>query len=77
MFSISFFLYHQNKILPYMEVLLKSAFEALLLNNPLTFFPLINLDFLLSHTTQFDKSIGFRFLVFTDFWFLLSVFSTL
>ena len=77
MFSISFFLYHQNKILPYVEVLLKSAFEALLLNNPLAFFSLINLDFLLSHTTQFDKSIGFHFSVFTDFWFLLSVFSTL
>ena len=55
-------------------MLLKGIFIPKLINNPLAFCSLINLDFLLSHTVHFDKSIILPLFVFTTFGFLLSVF---
>ena len=43
-------------------------------NSPFASYSLINLDFLLSQTAYFDKSIVLPFLVFTTFGFLLSLF---
>ena len=54
--------------------LLKCFFITKLLNNPLASCSLINLNFLLSHTAHFDKSIILPFFVFTTFRFLFSVF---
>ena len=47
---------------------------AKLLNNQLASCSLINLDFLLPQTAQFDESIILPFFIFLTFGFLLSVF---
>ena len=44
-----------------------------LLNNPVAYCSLINLDFLILHTAHFDKTIVFPLLVFKTFRFILSV----
>ena len=54
-------------------ILLKGVFIPKLLNSPLASCCLM-FDFLLSHTTYFDKSIILPFFVFATFGFLLSVF---
>ena len=56
------------KILPNNGVLIPYC-----LNSPLTSCSLVNLEFLLLHTTHFDKSIVLLFLAFRTLWFLLSV----
>ena len=45
-----------------------------LLNNPLAFCSLINLEFLLPQTSEFDESIILPFLIFSTFGFLFPVF---
>ena len=50
------------------------VFKAKLLNNPIASYFLINLDFLLSLITHFDKSISHSFFVFATLEFLISVF---
>ena len=56
-------------------ILLKGIFIPKLLNNPLASCCLRNFDVLLSHITQFDKSIIYLFFVLATFGFLLSVFN--
>ena len=51
-------------------ILLIGNFISEVLNNPLTCCSLINFDFLLSHTSHFDKSIILSFFVFRFFYFL-------
>ena len=58
----------------YSMYLLKGVFIPKLLNNLLASCSLINFDFLLSHTADFDKSIILLFFVLKTFGFLLSVF---
>ena len=50
------------------------AFIVKVLNNQLVSFSLISFDFLLSHTSHFDKSNILLFFVFTNVGLLLSVF---
>ena len=51
--------------------------RAKLLNIPLAFYFLINIDFLLPHTTHFDNNIILPVLVFASLGFMFSVFFTL
>ena len=57
MFTISFIFYLSNKISPNRVILLKGAFNPMLLNNSLAFCSLTNINFSLSHTLHFDESI--------------------
>ena len=41
---------------------------------PLVFYSLINLDFLIRHTVQFDESIILPFFIFLTFGFILAIF---
>ena len=50
-------------------IFLIPVFNPKLLNNPLALCSLINLDFLLSHTADFNKSVSFL-LCFANFGFL-------
>ena len=59
---------------PSMGTLLNGALIARSLNNPLTSYFLKNLDFLLSHSADFDKSTSFYSFVFATLEFLFSVF---
>ena len=63
----------ENKISPNNVVSLKWVLIPNCLNNPLACCSLMNLDFLLLHTNQYDSTITFLFLVFCSSWFLLSV----
>ena len=56
------------------EFFLKGVFISKLLNNPLASCCLINVDFVLSNTAHFDKSIILPFFVLASFGFLLEVF---
>ena len=58
----------------YKYILLKGAFIPKVLNNPLTSCYLINFDFLLSHTSHFDKIIILLFFVLTTFGFFFTTF---
>ena len=62
LFTISLILYVLNKIGPTKGILLKDFALPLIIS--ITSCPLINLDFLLSHTTHFDRSLVFPFLSF-------------
>ena len=57
-----------------MGIRLKGFVIHKLLNNPLAFSSLTNLDFLLSHTAHFDKIIILPFFVLIAFRFLLFIF---
>ena len=84
LFVISFILYLQNEIGATKGIWLKSDFKLLsyflsyyipkLLDNPLVSCFLMNLDFLLSHTAHFHKSICFHLFLFATLGFLLSFF---
>ena len=54
--------------------LLKGVFIPKLLNNLQAFYFLINFDFFLADTLDFDKSIILPFFLLTDFGFLFSAF---
>ena len=56
-------------------ILLKGVFIPKLINNPLASRCLRNFNVLLSHITQFDKSIICLFFVLATFRFLLSAFN--
>ena len=55
-------------------ILLKGFFIPKILNSPLASFSLININFLVSHTTHFDKIISFPIFAFATPGFLLHVF---
>ena len=55
-------------------ILLKGVLISNLVNNPCGSCFLINLDFLLRHTKNFDKNIALLLLVFETLGFILSVF---
>ena len=71
-FIIWFILYAQNKIVPNFGTWVKGVFILKLLNNLLVSYSLINLDFSLFQTTQFDKFIILSSFVFSSVGFLLS-----
>ena len=60
---------------PNSGILLNEVLISKLLTNSSTSCFLIDLDFILSHTAHFDKSISFLLFVFATFGFLISVFS--
>ena len=59
---------------PNSDILVKGVFNPRLLNNPLASCSLTNLEFLLSDTAHFDKSINLPLFFFATVEFLLSVF---
>ena len=73
-FTISVSSYLWNEISSNSRILLKGVPIPKLLNIPLASCFLINLYFLLSHITHFDKSISFPLFIFATLEFLISVF---